>query len=1128
MKFEHSLFFIPLILILLLPCESTFAEVVSGNVINFAISRDGLQNKMEKLAAKQGIDKESKAKEMNWYQLADENIADQHWYEFHSSEYEKILKTTPEKNNKSKYKHKRKVYKSNDQLTEKESELLLVTLKDELRTVNDQLSILESEFNNYLNRPQQIREEIQKAKAELKQAKIESNTARRATENKYEYEAHQVYLHTLVNARLAELKKLELEAASNPLQIQLNRDLQEPLVIQQNDLINVISEQEKLLEAQQLENAKKLQEELLLREIESSGKHPVIQKIIQSNIQWSRALNSTVRSINHYEHEIDNIEAYKKEVEEDYKSAEKKIELAGLSPILGRVLREQRRDLARNKQLYQQGGNINDEMGKISLAQYQLELRKKQLRYRQEEIEQSLQQVKSGAGGAELASGDIEKISQELVSLLNRQEQVLDKLTNAYRKNLRVLGGDEFAKQQLLTLVEQYANYLDERLLWVPSSSVVDLSYPLAVYHSIRWFSSSTRWLQLAQGLSKVINSQFFISSFAVLFLVFLLYISPYLRKKTGAINEKVGKPYTDKIYYTFQILLFDFILIIPGPLILFYISWLLSLFPFDDDFSRAFGVGLHYAAIVLLILQFFKRFLEDQGIAELHFRWQKKIVCLVRKQLLWMRFLIVPCIFIIYMTSASSAAEHSDSLGRSGLIIFTAVLCIFAIRLFKPGKGILNDCFIKNKTLWWSKLRYLWLIIFVSVPVLIVGFSIMGYYISALELQQKIIITLRMIFAAIIVYSIIMRWLGLTNRELALKNARYKRKVEELSSLPSDLLNTDTVVVNDEALLDIPKINEQTEKIINVLLSALLLISFWIIWRNILPAFSFFDNIVLWQHMVIEKGKEISQAVTLTNLFFAGLYVFVISIAAINFPGVMEMFFFRHLDIEAGSRYAINQLAKYTLISIGFISVASELGGSWTQVQWLVAALTVGLGFGLQEIFANMVSGVILLFERPIRVGDTVTVDNITGRVTRIQIRATTITDWDHKELIVPNKTFITNQLVNWTLTDPVTRVVITLGISYDADVELAYRVISETLDTVPLVLKDPEPSVFFVGFGDSSLDFSIRVYVSELINRLPVTHDIHTRLLLALRKEGIEIPFPQRDLHIRSGSDQLSIKGV
>ena len=393
-----------------------------------------------------------------------------------------------------------------------------------------------------------------------------------------------------------------------------------------------------------------------------------------------------------------------------------------------------------------------------------------------------------------------------------------------------------------------------------------------------------------------------------------------------------------------------------------------------------------------------------------------------------------------------------------------------------------------------------------------------MGYYVSALELQQKVVLTIRMIFIAIIVYSITVRWLGLTQRELALKNARLRSKAEELKVLSEETSIVEIQAGVEEELLDIPKINEQTEKIVNVLISTALLISFWLIWNNILPAFSFVDNIVLWQHTVLVGGEETIQAITLTNLFLAGLYVFLIGIAAFNFPGVMEVFIFRNLDIEAGSRYAINQLAKYSLITIGFISVASELGGSWGQVQWLVAALTVGLGFGLQEIFANMVSGIILLFERPIRVGDTVTVDNITGRVTRIQMRATTIMDWDQKELIVPNKTFITNQLVNWTLSDSVTRLVIPIGIAYGSDVDLAYRTISETVWRTPLVLSEPKPSIYFIGFGDSSLDFSIRVFVNELSHRFPVTHDIHVRLTEALRQPGIEIPFPQRDVHIQT----------
>ncbi|WP_428353783.1 mechanosensitive ion channel domain-containing protein [Methyloprofundus sp.] len=689
-----------------------------------------------------------------------------------------------------------------------------------------------------------------------------------------------------------------------------------------------------------------------------------------------------------------------------------------------------------------------------------------------------------------------------------------------------MLGDYKFANEQLLTLIEQYAEYLDERLLWVPSSLPINFNFPKEIYLSLRWFSSPTRWAQFSQQLLKTIQSHLWITAMAVISWCLLLYLSFHLNKVVCNIRENIGKPYTDKISYTFQTIVFNLLSVLPVPLILFYLSWLLSLLPFHEDFSRAIGVGLHHAAIALIILRFFNRFLEDQGIAELHFRWQKKTVCQVRQQLLWIQYVLIPCIFIIYMTSATNAAEHSDSLGRLGLIVFTMVFFIIALRLLRPGTGILNDYFTKINNLWWANIRYFWLIGFISIPLIIFGFAVTGYYISALEIQQKAIISLRVIFGIIILYSIIIRWLGLTKRELALKNARTLSKSEELHVQAPDSENIGTIDVVDEELLDIPKINEQTEKMVNVLISTLLLVGLWLIWKNMLPAFAFIDNIVLWQHMVVVNSQEVLQAVTLTNLFIASLYIFLIVIAVINFPGVMEMFVFRKLDIESGSRYAFNQLAKYALITLGFILVANELGGSWGKVQWLVAALTVGLGFGLQEIFANMVSGIILLFERPIRVGDTVTVDNITGRVTRIQMRATTIMDWDQKELIVPNKSFITNQLVNWTLTDPLTRIVIPLGISYAADIALAHKVITETVCATPLVLKDPKPCVYFLGFGDSSLDFSIRVYVNELAHRMIVTHDIHMRLLEALRKHGIEIPFPQRDIHVHSSN--IDIVGI
>ncbi|HSB52601.1 MAG TPA: mechanosensitive ion channel domain-containing protein, partial [Dissulfurispiraceae bacterium] len=236
------------------------------------------------------------------------------------------------------------------------------------------------------------------------------------------------------------------------------------------------------------------------------------------------------------------------------------------------------------------------------------------------------------------------------------------------------------------------------------------------------------------------------------------------------------------------------------------------------------------------------------------------------------------------------------------------------------------------------------------------------------------------------------------------------------------------------------------------------------------------------------------------------------------NLPGVIDLALLQRLRLSEASRYATRRMIRYSIVTVGLIAVFKSVGAEWSQIQWLIAALGVGLGFGLQEIVANFISGIIILFEQPIRVGDVVTIGQVSGRVTRIQIRATTVTDFDNKELIVPNKNFITGELVNWTRTEPVTRITLKVGIAYGSDTSLAHRTMLETVKANRRVLENPEPRVLFTAFGDSSLDFDVHVFVKEIADRLPVTHDLHMAIERALREHSIEIPFPQRDIHVRS----------
>ena len=180
------------------------------------------------------------------------------------------------------------------------------------------------------------------------------------------------------------------------------------------------------------------------------------------------------------------------------------------------------------------------------------------------------------------------------------------------------------------------------------------------------------------------------------------------------------------------------------------------------------------------------------------------------------------------------------------------------------------------------------------------------------------------------------------------------------------------------------------------------------------------------------------------------------------------------------------------------------------------MAALGVGIGFGLQEIVANFISGIIILFERPIRVGDVVTIGTTDGVVTRIRIRATTIRDFDRKELLVPNKEFISGRLLNWSLSDPIVRLLLPVGIAYGSDVQKAMALMKQAAEDNALVLENPQPAVTFDSFGDNALLLTLRCFIGNVNDRVPARSALHQVIDQQFREAEISMAFPQRDVHL------------
>jgi potassium efflux system protein len=359
-----------------------------------------------------------------------------------------------------------------------------------------------------------------------------------------------------------------------------------------------------------------------------------------------------------------------------------------------------------------------------------------------------------------------------------------------------------------------------------------------------------------------------------------------------------------------------------------------------------------------------------------------------------------------------------------------------------------------------------------------------------------------------LLVHALIMRSLKVTRWRLRLKELEAQREAQ--ASATPDSANL------QEQVADVGHVSAATAQLVNVATIFIAAVAALYIWEPLLPALAAFDRVELWTSTSVVQGETVVNRFTLATvvnvLILAGLTVF----AARRLPAVIEIVLRSRTDVSPGTRYATSSLLNYVIVGAGIVAALSALGLEWSQLQWLVAALGVGIGFGLQEIVANFISGIIILFERPVRVGDIVTVGDKEGTVTKIRIRATTIRDWDGRELLVPNKEFITGRLLNWTLSDTQTRIVIKVGIAYGSNVEQALQILNDVVLAHPRTLREPAPLIVFENFGDNALELSARCFLDSVDQRMSAMTELRTAINRAFQEAGIAIAFPQRDVHL------------
>jgi potassium efflux system protein len=407
------------------------------------------------------------------------------------------------------------------------------------------------------------------------------------------------------------------------------------------------------------------------------------------------------------------------------------------------------------------------------------------------------------------------------------------------------------------------------------------------------------------------------------------------------------------------------------------------------------------------------------------------------------------------------------------------------------------------------------------------------------MQMVIKLHSTFLWLFSLLLLKSLGLHLLFLLRRELALHRIQEKRRERAEKIAAEEITDSEIPMpsaAEDEAT-DISQLNQQTRKLLDSSITILFLFGLWLIWSGMLPALGVFSRIELWHDIqpVTEQTLSLNPssannpaqtaplintqmtAITLADLLLSIIMFFITWIAVNNLPGLLEISILQRLSLPNAQCYAIVTLFRYAIIFTGIALALNIIGIGWSKIQWLAAAFTVGLGFGLQEIFANFAAGLIILFEQPVRKGDIITINDISGVVSKIRIRTTTITDFNRKDLIVPNKDFITTRVINWTLSDSVLRLVIPVGVAYGSDVEKVEKILLDIAEEHPKVLDNPPSFVVLQKFGESSIDFDFRIFIDDLDSYTIIWNDILVSIYKKFKDEGIQIPFPQRDLHIK-----------
>ena len=1008
-------------------------------------------------------------------------------------------------------------------------ELDLIAKEGELRTLRSEVEGYKSGLQNLATRqiaaPKELSEgrarlgEITTALSDLGESDLDLvvNANRKALEARLYYRRTQIAALEQEIAGLAKRQEI-VTARSNLADVRLRK---------LTDEVQYLSDK---TGQKRLNEAARLEEDARMRLGTYADAHPVIIDLAERNLLLTTVLVDLAAG----EAEISKRTAITRSrrdvVESDLQVADELIKNGALDRRAGTTLRRLSNQLTSPKTLR---ANIEE------TQRYRIDVTQESLI-----AQESLREIPFGridtdtilaaARAQNSALKDFSEADKSTIQalMIERRELLQRVITAASSRRTEIANLSE-QQGALLETTDTLKTMLDEKLLWIPSVPAIDFGWPAKVVKGVLTvFSPKNITLTFDVFVAQIQTLWFLVLVFGVA-IASSLYVRKGLWENIFSRAKKVGRVQHDNYWHTPSVILSCIFIALPFPL-LFALLWLLFDFsPSIDPLIAGLSDTFFYVSLFSLFLLTWRAWDRDKSLFAAHYILPEGFRKSVNKNLRWFIPLAGISTGFIALTDSSVDSNIYEGFSVFAFVITALSLSYFGFQVLWSRRKALSSNFEPDS--FFNKYKGPLTLMTVGLPVIAAALALYGYYDTASELLGRLFFSSWLFLLTYVVHGLIKRTVLVAQRQLAFQQAIEKRdaaakaRAEKLEAEErGEQLPPPPPV--DTSDIDIKAISRQSAQLLNTLIVLGFAALMWMIWSDLLPALSIFNEVKIGAYtgqIIDDAGvmKDVPVPITLWNLIQFFVILGLTFIAAKNLPGFLEIFVLNRAGVEAGSRYAITTILGYIIIAVGVVIGFDKLGLQWSQLRWIVTGLSVGIGLGLQKIIANFVSGLIILFERPVRIGDYVTIGDQSGTVSRIQIRATTLADLENREILIPNEALISERVTNWTLSNSVTRVTVPVGIAYGSDTDKARELMLEALNANPKILQNPAPQVLFIGFGDSSLNFELRAFLRNFDDRVPVRHMVHTDINKVLAKAGISIPFPQRDLNIVSQEIPLQV---